>query len=237
MAFLGGDLQLVTGSGPASYRWTGDALITIAGSAPVATHIAGYREGPRMPLPPIATPAPDEGESRNIGLAFVSPAATVLRDRSPVLRWRWSEPDARFDVTLLRADGAGAGTVVERWQALAGRSLVLWGPLDRGGRYRAIISLHGASALARVVSDEVAFAVLDGADAAALDEALAGLRAAATRAGGERPELQVLRARVFESYGLLAEAERAWAALALLYPERAELNAQARRLAREVRLR
>jgi|GEM_PF-1875527 len=231
VVWLSGDLRVLTAYGPATHRWDGDVLATLAGAAPRVSVVPGYREGPNTPLPAVATTAPDDDEDPNVGLTFVAPVATVLRDVAPVLRWRWAEADARFDLTLERVESDAEAVIIERWRSLAGRSLVLWRPLERGARYRAVISLHGARALARVVSDQVEFDVLDAAGEAALDDALAALRAAG-RGAPPRPELEVLRARVFESYGLLADAERAWAALALLYPGRPELNAQARRLAR-----
>ncbi|PKN54914.1 MAG: hypothetical protein CVU56_24120 [Deltaproteobacteria bacterium HGW-Deltaproteobacteria-14] len=235
VVLVGGDLQLMSLRGPAVHRWTGDELVTVAGARPALSVVAGYREGPLVPLPPTATAAADERDRDSVALAFVAPPATALRDTRPVLRWRWSAPNGRFDVTLARAADDGGDPIIERWRALSGRSLVLWAPLERGARYRATIAVHGARALAGGESDEIAFGVLADADEAALTRSLNALREAAGRAPDVHPELQVLRARLFETYGLLADAERTWAGLALLYPEHPELNAQARRLAGAVR--
>ena len=232
---IGGDLQLMSLRGPGVHRWTGDELVTVAGPRPALSSVPGYREGPLAPLPPIATLVPRDGDHIERDLAFVSPPATAQRDTRPVLRWRWSEPDARFDVTVSRSADDGSEAIVERWRALSGRSLVLWAPLERGAGYHATIALHGARSPGGQVSDEVTFSVLADADDAALAASLGALREVASRDGEVHPELEVLRARLYESYGLLADAERTWAGLALLYPAHGELNAQARRLASAIR--
>ena len=238
--------RLVAVRGPGRLRRERASLEVLAGASARELGLAGYREGPLPMIPaPVSLPA-DESAAAEVGLALLAPAATTLRDPRPIIRWRWPEPEGRFDVTVTRLGGrlppggpsrAGAGApgqpeevLVERWQGVTGRSLTLWAPLARGARYAATVTLSGGPALGRAFAARAAFDVLGDSEEEAVSGSLGALTALVQPGESLRPELEVLRARLLESYGLLADAERIWSALALLYPGHAELRYQARRL-------
>lgn len=221
-------------AGPARHHFTGAALSRRDGPAASVTALDGFRERPDAPspnlhyLPPAPRPEPE------VGLALTAPPPTLSRDPDPLVRWRWSGADDRFDLSLARLDDADELTVVERWRGLAGRSLRLWAPLEPGARYRVTITLRGARPFSRVIVDQVDFALLDDVARRAVEGSLAALGALLRPGDPVRPELEVLRARLLERYGLLAEAERVWAALSLLHPDRLEPRHHARRLHAEL---
>lgn len=213
-------------------------LRVVSGPAPRATPLGGYREGSLLIVsPPTSYEPPPELPLSSELLRITSPAPTVIREQRPLFEWRTSVTGGRFDLTLRRVEGeatppneSAEGELIEQWRGLGGRALLATATLRRGGRYRLTIALAGGATVAKATSRTIAFEVLGGVEERALDGARGALEALRDEAGGLEPELEVLRARLFESYGLLADAERIWAGLALLEPGRAELRNQARRL-------
>ncbi len=224
---LSGGAVLVEVRGTARCSYGEGGVLECRGRAPRRERLQGYREIAPLPALGPGSEAPPASVSPR-GLMIIEPAATVSRTATPALRWRWSGGEGRFDLELTREDG-GTRTI-ERWRGLNARELTPWRPLTRGGRYRLRVSLAGAAPLADEVFDEIAFSVLDAAAARAVDGALTSLDALQRSTSRLRPEIEVLKARLLESYGLLGEAARIWAALSLLYPGRAELRTRARRL-------
>lgn len=215
-------------------------LRVIAGPTPRATELGGYREGSALSVPPPTSFEPPPEPAIGEVLRITAPAPTVILTQRPLFEWRSSVAGGRFDLTVRRVDKAGGAPanesaeaeLVEQWKGLGGRALLATATLRRGGRYRLTIALSGGAAVTRATSRTLEFEVLGAVEKRALDGALEALDALREAGGGGAvaPELEVLRARLFESYGLLADAERIWAALAILEPGHAELRNQARRL-------
>lgn len=216
--------RLVTLNGPGTWRLVPGALETAFGAQP-SVQAGAYREGP-MPLFEPDASVPDRG-ALGATLAFVEPRSPILRTAPRELTWRWPYAGGRFDLTLVRIDGGDE--IVERWRNIEGRSHRLWTTLIPGASYRVSIAL-GSEGDVSAIADTQVFRVLSPTEDATLD---ASLNALQSRAGERyRPELDVLKARLFESHGLWAQAESLWTGLAILYPSRTELLHHALRLHR-----
>lgn len=227
---------LVTGdhlldfAGPGTWRVLPGSLETAFGAPPRDVPLAPYREGP---LPGLGAPASLPPEDLGFGatLSLLEPRAPVARTPPRALRWHWPHEGGVFDLVVERR-GADHDELVERWDNLSGREHELWATLARGATYRVSLALRDATGPSSAIVDRRVFRVLAEAEVAAIDGATASLDTLSAARGAYRPEYDVLRARLLESSGLLAEAEAVWTGLAILYPGRDELFQQAVRLHR-----
>lgn len=232
---LAGD-RLVELRGPGAWSFEAGRLIPEArpGGGPSAEPrveaLEAYREGPLPTLiPPLSQPILQD-LSLPPALLILQPTAPVLRSDQPTIRWHWPYDGGRFDLLLERVEETGRVLgIVERWQNLAGLSHALWAPLERGASYRVSLRYRSGSDASPIVDRQV-FHVLATSEVAAVDGALASLDALQVKAARQRPEVEVLRARLLESHGLWAEAEAVWTALALRYPDNESLLQHALRL-------
>jgi len=224
--------RLVIVRGAGYWRAARGALETANGDAPRVEVIGGYREGALPTLEPT-TSQPLDGDLGLAGtLALASPSGPVVRLPPTRVRWHWPHVGGRFDVTVTRAEPDGATTTVERWANLEGREHVLWARLEPGSEYRFDIALAAQGVASPAILDARVVRVLAPSELAAVEGALAALDTVAAPSRRHRPELEVLRARLLESYGLWADAEAVWTGLSLLHPDRPELLHRAVRLHR-----
>lgn len=232
---LAGD-RLVELRGPGAWLFEAGRLIPEArpgvgpSPEPRVEALEAYREGPLPTLiPPLSQPILQD-LSLPPALLILQPTAPVLRSDRPTIRWHWPYDGGRFDLLLERVEETGRSLgVVERWQNLAGLSHTLWAPLERGASYRVSLRYRSGSD-SSPIADRQVFHVLAASEIAAVDGALASLDTLQARASRQRPEVEVLRARLLESHGLWAEAEAVWTALALRYPDNEALLQHALRL-------
>ncbi len=219
-----GKRSLVTFQGPGRWDVHGDRLTMQLGAMPERRDVK-LQFGPR---PRRSWPAPSyperEPPARERRLRLIFPSAPDVRDSDPTVRWRWHEPEpaGRFDLELWKV--GSEPTLVERWRGLTGRSHQLWQPLDRGATYRINISVHDLDELAAAAT----FRVLSKRADAAIVPSLMELNALREREPAVRTEIDILRAWLFESWGLTDEADAVWAALAIDHPRAIDLPRRAR---------
>lgn len=188
--------------------------------------------------PPAARPDVAPG-ALGATLELLAPDAPVARELRPRIRWAWPYSDGHFDLDVSRVDPA-SGAVLERvesWQNLSGRAHDLIDALAPGATYRVDLALRSGSTASGVIADSRLLRVLDQAELDELGAALAELALVAVaenvrdpRGDPYRPELDILRARILERFGLAGEAEALWTGLSILHPERIELLDAALRL-------
>lgn len=241
VVLLGDDTRLVVLAGPGTrtLRKTADGF-ALAGTYRLVRVPRGRISGPSDAPPGSALPSLNSAPGAlGATLELSAPDTVVVRDVRSSIRWAWPYPDGHFDLEILRIDPSSGAVaeVVERWQNLAGGSHDLMDPLARGGTYRLHLALRSGNAASTVISDTRQVRVLAQAELDLLGAALGELAlVAAAEAARDpladpyRPELDVVRARVLESYGLTGEAQALWTGLAILHPEHPELLAQALRL-------
>ncbi len=228
---LVGGAVLAVATGPGRFRVGATGLQHVEGAGRVlAVPLTGFTLGPRPPA--VAADPTGPAETGPRALRITSPRHTAITDPEPTLRWRAPAGPARFDFTLWRLDAGGRQVLMERWRGLAGRTHVPAGPLKPGATYRWTVAVQGAASDAAGAADEAWFEVLTADQVREVEGALSALDAAKDRVPRPSLELEVLRARLLESHGLLAAAEQVWQQLADREPDRPELQRQAQRLRR-----
>lgn len=242
----GGD-QIATITGPG--RWlleTGRITsLTLATTPPTepplksprarVDRLSGYREGPMPMLEPLSSQPMFYDDTLPMTLAITQPAAPVSRSARPEVRWHWPFEGGRFDLLIEETDPGDSEVVrvVERWRNLEGRSHLPFSDLDRGATYRITVSLtdlRTPTEPGSPIVDRRLLHILAPSEAEAVDGALESLDALQANARRFRPEIDVLRARLLESHGLLDEAEAIWTGLAILYPGKNDVLSHALRL-------
>ncbi|MCC6621041.1 MAG: hypothetical protein IT385_07285 [Deltaproteobacteria bacterium] len=224
--------RLVVVRGAGYWRMTRGALETVTGDGPSVERLAAYREGELPTLEPTTSQPLDADLGLAATLAIVAPSGPVVRVPPTAIRWHWPHEGGRFDLTIARLETDGTTTDVERWGNLEGRQHTLWARLEAGNEYRVGIALATHGVASPAIVDARVVRVLAPSELAAVEGALAALEAVASASRRHRPEFDVLRARLLESYGLWADAQAVWVGLSLIHPERPELVHRAVRLHR-----
>lgn len=229
---LVGPRTLATLSGPGGFRITVDGLRPLRGAMPPRrVQLAGYEEGP---VQATTGPAPEAPTSAG-GLRLVSPRDTAVTTPRVRLIWAWPDGGARFDLMLERRDPDGGTEVVEQWQGLAGLVGAPWEPLTPGAWYRWTVAVSDGADRGEQTRQSW-FMVLTPEEAGQARHRAAAIDALTSEVIPHEPVLDVLRARVLETHGLMTEAEMLWADLAERHPDRAGPARQVERLrARQLR--
>jgi len=234
--FLSGGGSLVEVTGPLRVKVSGGRIERVSrepwelGRLVV---LGRFTEGPAI-LPPPVSHEPRRGGLSDGGLRLITPRPSGNLPGEPRVAWRFGHEGGRFDLTLYASED-GEERLVESWRGLSGRSHVMWAELVPGARYRVTLALAGAGPIPRVLEDAVAFWVLDDAAAPAVVAGLKALADLTAALGVGSPAIAVLRARLFERFGMFTDAQRVWSGLALLHPRRPELIHHAYRLERLAR--
>ena len=163
------------------------------------------------------------------GSWLITPRGTTTSDARPRFRWKGMSSDTRFTFQLWRLEGTGKMTLMERWRGLRHTQHRTELTLEKGRLYRWQIETTGESTRVR---ESAWFRVSTNEEDLALSMSIRALDKLVSHAGAARPALEVLRARLFSSYGRLEEAEHRMRGLARLYPEQKQLNAMIAKLTR-----
>lgn len=187
--------------------------------------LEGYREGRRLaegaPMCLVDTTNESSPELLEPG------SAVVLRPPSRIA-WR-GVTNARFELEVTRVSARGEPMArVERWQNLRGTVHDLTVPLEPGASYRVTLTAWTPAGSLSITRE---FEVLNSDERAAVAQVDGALETLAQRGGSNAEVFTVLRARMFEGYGLWDDARAIWARLAHRHPELPELASKARRLA------
>ena len=222
------DALLASADGPGRFVVCGDGLQALDRAAPRRRILTGYEPG-------LAGDTLGRRARRPPGVvepvSVASPRGATLADPAPLLRWRAREPETRVELQLDVLGALGRLDTIERWSGLGGTEHRPWRPLERGRYYRWEILPYHAPEEERVAS-HAWFRVMSAEEAASLQRSLAALDGHVLPGEPPPPEIEVLRARLFESHGMAVEAAATWAGLAKRWPRRRDLRLQVQRLAR-----
>ena len=233
--YSGANLRLLHGqrtlaylSGPGDYWISRQGVVVIDGPEAKLHELVGFDLGPQGARVRTAPGEPSPGGP--LTLTVVAPRSTAIRDPRPDLRWQWAPTGGRFDLVIWRVDGDSRVEELERWTGLAARQHTPVAKLRRGRVYRWAVSLQGPSGATQAVRAESWFRVLTPAEEIELSERLDKLDRARRVLPGDHPELDVVRARLLEGYGLVDDARAAFLSLWKSHPERPALSVEAARL-------